>query len=111
MIKKNQDGQNDLDGLSPSAKNLILFGTIAGAGFENPGMQMVTASKMLKSVKLQVEDLAGRPSHSVRILTDSLRLLEALAIKYGDTPIVDVVDRLIDEAYELHEEATADSVK
>lgn len=111
MIKKNQDGQNDLDGLSPSAKNLILFGTIAGTGFENPGMQMTTASKMLKSVKLQVEDLAGRPSQSVRILVDSMRLLEALAVKYGDTPIVDVVDMILDEAYELHEKATGDNVK
>ena len=104
MTKKNQDGQKTYDGPNQSAKNIALFGAIAGQGFGNPGMKVSTMKTMMTSIKRQLAGLAGEATKTTVILTDSVRLLEALAIKYGDTPIVEVVDMLLDEAYEAYAE-------
>tara|TARA_R110002012_G_scaffold76887_3_gene194428 strand:- start:170 stop:505 length:336 start_codon:yes stop_codon:yes gene_type:complete len=107
MSKKNLDGQKTYDGLNQSAKNLVLFGALSGQGYANPGMKMTTLRTMIGNMKIEMESLMGT-SKPVMILTDSLRLLEALAIKYEDTPIVEVVDMILDEAYENYQEKESD---
>ena len=102
MIKKNQQpSQKISDGRSQDAKKLILEG---GLGFGNPGMKISTMKTMMSSIKRQVQDLSGEATKTTVILTDSIHLLEALSIKYGDTPIVEVVDMLLDDAYETFKE-------
>ncbi len=66
-------------------------------------MKMNTHKELVKSLLIQMRDLNGS-SKPVVLLTDSLRLLEALAIMFEDTPIVEVVDMILDEAYARHEE-------
>ena len=105
-----QDSQKTYDGPNQSARNLALFGAIAGQGYANPGMRMKTMKDAMKSIKEQLENLAGESTHVTMIVSDSTRLLEALSIRYGDTPIVEVVDMLLDEAYELHKKATLDNL-
>ena len=68
---------------------------------------MTTLRTMIGNMKIEMESLMGT-SKPVMILTDSLRLLEALAIKYEDTPIVEVVDMILDEAYENYQEKESD---
>ena len=102
LIKKNQQpSQKISDGRSQDAKKLILEG---GLGFGNPGMKISTMKTMMSSIKRQVQDLSGEATKTTVILTDSIHLLEALSIKYGDTPIVEVVDMLLDDAYETFKE-------
>ena len=95
MTKKNQDSQRTSDGPSPE---------VMSGGFANPGMRLSTIKMSLVNFKQVIERLAGEATRTTVVLTDSVRLLEALAIRYGDTPIVEVADMLLDEANKHHEE-------
>ena len=100
MTKKNLDGLKTYDGPNQSAKNLC---NLSGVQYTYPSMKMNTHKELVKSLLIQMRDLNG-DSKPVVLLTDSLRLLEALAIMFEDTPIVEVVDMILDEAYARHEE-------
>jgi len=100
----NLDGLKTYDGPNQSAKNLC---TVSGSHYTYPGMKISTHSQIAKSLVMQIRELHG-PSKPVVLLTDSLRLLEALAIMFEDTPIVEVVDMILDQAYANHEEKTKD---
>ena len=103
MTKKNLDGLKTYDGPNQSAKNLC---TLAGVQYTYPSMKMNTHKELVKSLLIQMQDFHGA-SKPVVLLTDSLRLLEALAIMFEDTPIVEVVDMILDDAYERHAEVEA----
>ena len=100
MTKKNLDGLKTYDGPNQSAKNLC---NLSGAQYTYPSMKMNTHKELVKSLIVQMRDLNGS-SKPVVLLTDSLRLLEALAIMFEDTPIVEVVDMVLDQAYDMHKE-------
>ena len=101
MNKKTQkDGRKTYDGPNQSAGNVSLFMAVAGNGFVNPNMGTNTLKKMLDHVKKSLMTLAGGETKATLILTDSLHLLEALAIRFGDLPIAEVVDTLMTEGYE-----------
>tara|TARA_R110002020_G_scaffold23449_2_gene77958 strand:- start:1145 stop:1666 length:522 start_codon:yes stop_codon:yes gene_type:complete len=101
MIKKNQQpSQKISDGRSQDTKKLIVEG---GLGFGNPGMRISTMKTMMSSIKRQVQELSGEATKTTVILTDSIHLLEALSIKYQDTPIVEVANMLLDDAHDDYE--------
>ena len=100
MTWKNLDGQKTYDGPNQSAKNLA---TLSGNAYTYPNMKMSTHKELIGSLLIHMKDLHGS-SRPVVLLTDSLRLLEALAIMYEDTPIVEVVDMILDDAYSNYEE-------
>jgi len=103
MTKKNLDGLKTYDGPNQSAKNLA---NLSGVTYNYPSMRMSTHKQLTKSLLFQMQDMHGN-SKPVMLLTDSLRLLEALAIMFEDTPIVEVVDMILDDAYEKHAEIEA----
>ena len=100
MNKKNLDGLKNYDGPNQSAKNLA---NLSGATYNYPSMKMNTHKQLTKSLLFQMQDMHGN-SKPVMLLTDSLRLIEALAIMFEDTPIVEVVDMLLDQAYAQYQE-------
>ena len=59
------------------------------------------AHKRLAGLRMTVS--RTRPA-SVVIMTESVKLLEALAIRFGDTPITEVIDILLDSAYDEWEQ-------
>ena len=48
-----------------------------------------------------MKELHGE-SKPVVFLTDSLRIIEALAVLFEDTPLVEVVDMIYDMAHDMH---------
>lgn len=98
MTKKNPDGLISCDGQSQGPKKFVIYGD-----YINPRMKMKTLHTITRNVRMDMQALHG-VSLAVVALTDSVQLLEALAIKYGDTPIVEVVDMLLDEAHDNYEE-------
>tara|TARA_R110002167_G_C12533353_1_gene639324 strand:+ start:502 stop:813 length:312 start_codon:yes stop_codon:yes gene_type:complete len=98
MTKKNLDGQKTCDGQSQGPKRLTIYGNHI-----NPQMRMKTLHEIARNTRMDMQNLHGLSLVAVT-LTDSVLLLEALAIKYGDTPIVEVVNMLLDEAFENYEE-------
>tara|TARA_A100000172_G_scaffold29345_1_gene17379 strand:+ start:238 stop:579 length:342 start_codon:yes stop_codon:yes gene_type:complete len=97
---KSLDGLKTYDGPNQSAKNLC---DLSGVQYAYPNMKMSVHTRVAQSIVLDLKQLHG-DSKPVVLLTDSLRLLEALAIMFEDTPIVEVVDMILDEAYARHEE-------
>ena len=98
MTKKNPDGLISCDGPSRVPKRLTIYGNHI-----NPQMRMKTLHEIARNTRMDMQNLHGLSLVAVT-LTDSVLLLEALAIKYGDTPIVEVVNMLLDEAFENYEE-------
>ena len=98
MTKKNLDGQKTCDGQSQARRKLVMYGS-----YINPQMKIKTLHEIARNTRMDMQNLHGLSLVAVT-LTDSVLLLEALAIKYGDTPIVEVVNMLLDEAFENYEE-------
>tara|TARA_R110000824_G_C15119302_1_gene667898 strand:+ start:213 stop:524 length:312 start_codon:yes stop_codon:yes gene_type:complete len=98
MTKKNPDGLISCDGPSRAPKKLMIYGNHI-----NPQMKIKTLHEIARNTRMDMQNLHGLSLVAVT-LTDSVLLLEALAIKYGDTPIVEVVNMLLDEAFENYEE-------
>ena len=95
----NQDFQRTYDGPNQSARNLT---TLSGKQYNHPNMRMETHREIFKSMLFHMKELHGE-SKPVVFLTDSLRLIEALAVLFEDTPIVEVVDMIYDMAHEIWE--------
>ena len=101
MTKKNQynqDFQKTYDGPNQSARNLT---TLSGKQYSHPNMRMETHREIFKSMLFHMNERHGE-SKPVVFLTDSLRVIEALAVLFEDTPIVEVADTLYDMAYDIH---------
>lgn len=97
MTKKNLDGQKNCDGQSQATRKLVMYGS-----YINPQMKMKTLHQIARNTRMDMHELHGM-SLVVVTLTDSVQLLEALAIKYGDTPITEVASMLLDEAHDNYE--------
>ena len=94
----NQDFQKTYDGPNQSARNLT---TLSGKQYSHPNMRMETHRAIFKSMLLHMKELHGE-SKPVVFLTDSLRIIEALAVLFEDTPLVEVVDMIYDMAHDMH---------
>tara|TARA_R110002020_G_scaffold48480_3_gene138132 strand:- start:2056 stop:2361 length:306 start_codon:yes stop_codon:yes gene_type:complete len=93
MTKKNQQpSQKISDGQSQA---------VLSGGFANPGMRLSTIKTMVTSLKVLIQELTGEATRVTVVLTDLTLLLDAVSIRYGDSPIVSIADSMIDEANDL----------
>ena len=64
---------------------------------QDAGRTIKDVHSRLKRLRLTIS--RTRPASMV-IVTESVKLLEALAIRFGDMPISEVIDILLDDAYD-----------
>ena len=80
---------------------------VKSGGLKYPGIRLGTMGMILNSTKAAInnllEELEFREgTRATLILSDNIELVRALYIKYGDTPLVEVIDMLLDEAHDNH---------
>ena len=77
--------QKNLDGLSPQQRNVMTVREL----FQN-----------LSELRTSIAQEVGSNNNVVRVLSLSSKVLDAVAVRYPNTAVGDVIDELHDRSYE-----------